>query len=106
MTRSLPTPAELPRNAQRQLERLPPDLRDLAAACYPTEATEAAARLELEREQRRAIRAEQESLRALADGAEAGTYGPEGKELARQLLAGGRTHFNLSALRAALKRLR
>lgn len=69
-------------------------------------ARQAEIRREEEHRQRQAIRAEQESLRALADGAEAGTYGPEGKELARQLLAGGRTNFNLSALRAALKRLR
>lgn len=67
---------------------------------------QAAARLEQEQKQREAIRHEQEALRALADAAETGKYGPEGKELARQLLVGGRTQFNLSALRSAIKRLR
>lgn len=59
-----------------------------------------------EQRQRAKLRAERQALLDLADKAEAGGYGKEGIEVARRCLAGGRTDFNLSALRAALRRLR
>lgn len=107
MNRALPTPDALPREAQRRLEQhRDPEMRAVIAACYPTDVSETAARLELEREQRRRIRAELEALRAFADAVEAGRYGPEGKEIARRLLAGGRTDNNLRDLRETIRRLR
>lgn len=67
---------------------------------------QAAIRRAEEQRQREAIRAELESLKTLADAVETGQYGPEGKELARHYLAGGRTDTNLRELRDAIRRLR
>lgn len=107
MTRALPTPADLPPNAQRRLEQLAdPELRALVAAAYPSAEAEREAQSDLERRQRQAIRDELAALKTLADAVEAGQYGPEGKELARRLLQNGRTDANLRELRTALRRLR
>lgn len=67
---------------------------------------QAAIRAEEQQRQQKAIRDELDGLKALADRVEAGAYGPEGKEIARRLLAGGRTDSNLRELRDTIKRLR
>jgi len=61
---------------------------------------------EEEQRQRQRIRAELDGLKTLADRVEAGSHGPEGKEIARRILAGGRTDRKLRELRAAIRRLR
>lgn len=82
------------------------DALERAMALNLSPERQAEIRREEEERQRLAIRAEQERLRALADAAEAGRYGPEGKEVARLVLAGGRTDKNLRELRDAIRRLR
>jgi hypothetical protein len=108
-TRQLPTPADLPEPAQRQLEKLPPELRDVVAACYPSDDLERQARADEEARQRARLKQERAELLELADKCLDGKYGPEGKELALELLdgsRGGRSDFNLSALRTAIRRLK
>lgn len=109
MTRALPTQADLPPAAQRKLQQLPPELRDVVAACYPSDDLEQQARRDEEERQRQQLREERKALLELADKAEAGTWGPEGKQLALEILdgrEGGRSDFNLGRLRTALRRLR
>lgn len=107
--RSLPTVADLPPAAQRRLEQLPDDMREVVASCYPTDAREMQARRDEEERQRARLRQERQDLLELADKAEDGKFGPEGKELAAEILDGsngGRSDFNLSSLRTALRRLK
>jgi hypothetical protein len=107
--RQLPTPADLPPAAQRRLETLPPELREIVAACYPTDEREQQARRDEEERQRARIKREHQELLALADKAEAGELGPDVQEAALEILAGsngGRSSFNLSTLRTAIRRLR
>jgi hypothetical protein len=107
--RQLPTPADLPPAARRRLEQLPPDLRDIVASCYPTDAAEMAAQRDEEERQRAKLKQERAELLELADKAEEGKCGPEGKELALELLdgsRGGRSDFNLGCLRTAIRRLK
>jgi hypothetical protein len=68
-----------------------------------------ASQREEEAKQRAAMKREREELLALADKAEAGGFGPEVKEAALEILSGhngGRSDFNLTHLRTAIRRLK
>lgn len=98
---------EAMRRAGYDAEALEAVERAMSANLSPA-ALAAAQRAEEER-QRDQLRQERQDLLALADKALDGKYGPEGVELARDLLAereGGRSDFNLSRLRTAIRRLR
>ena len=93
-------------DAQRRISAAPPELRESLIALCPTPEMEAAARADAaEREQQR-LRDERKALLELADDAEAGVYGPDGKDVAQRFLANGRTNFALSNLRSAIRKLR
>jgi hypothetical protein len=107
--KQLPTVADLPPAAKRRLEQLPPEMRDVVASCYPTDEREMQARRDEEERQRARLKQERAELLELADKALDGKYGPEGKELALEILDGtngGRSDFNLSSLRTAIRRLK
>jgi len=107
--KQLPTIIDLPPAAQRRLEQLPPELRDVVASCYPTDSAEMEARRAEEERQRAKLKQERAELLELADKALEGKYGAEGKELALDILdgtRGGRSDFNLGHLRTAIRRLR
>ncbi len=110
MTRTLPTPADLPPAAQRRLEQhADPEMRAVIASCYPTDSAEQEARRAEEERQRAKLKQERAELLSLADAALDGKYGPEGKELALDILdgsRGGRSDFNLGHLRTAIRRLK
>lgn len=98
---------ELPPEAQRKLEALPSDLKEIVAACFPDADAEAKTRTWQQQRDAARLRQEKRDLLDLADRAEAGEFGPIGKATAQQVLEhGGRTMFNLSTLRSALAKLR
>lgn len=108
--RTLPTLADLPPAAVRRLEQhTDPEMRAAIASCYPTDAVEMAAQRDEEERQRAKLKQERADLLELADNALDGKYGPEGKELALDILdgsRGGRSDFNLGHLRTAIRRLK
>lgn len=70
---------------------------------------QAAIQREHEQAEREKLRKERQDLLNLADAALEGKHGAEGKELALEILDGqngGRSDFNLSSLRTALRRLK
>lgn len=99
-------PEDLPSDAQQRLARLPAELRDVVASAFPTPEAEAQARQDQEARDRQRLRDERQRLLQLADECELGVYGPLGIAAAKKLLATGRTDFNLSSLRSAVRKLR
>lgn len=93
-------------DAKARLSRLPADLRDVVAAALPTPEAEAQARRDQDERDRQRVREERQQLLQLADECELGVYGAVGVEVAKRLLASGRTNFALSSLRAAVRKLR
>lgn len=85
------------------------DLVELAMGANLSPERQAAIQREQEQAEREKLRKERQDLLNLADAALEGKYGPEGKELALEILDGqngGRSDFNLSSLRTALRRLK
>lgn len=100
-------PEDLPPAAQRQLAKLPPDLREIAASCYPSDAMEMVARREATEREQRKLEDERDALLTLADQVMDGRYGKEAMQEAERIFRdGGRTNFNLGRLRTALRKYR
>lgn len=97
---------DLDADAQRRIAAAPPELREFLVASCPTAEMEAAARADRAERDRQRLADERKALLELADDAEAGVYGPDGKDVAQRFLANGRTNFALSNLRSAIRKLR
>lgn len=85
------------------------DLVELAMGANLSPERQAAIKREQEQAEREKLRRERQELLNLADAALDGKHGPEGKELALEILDGqngGRSDFNLSSLRTAIRRLK
>lgn len=104
---SLNPNAEAMKRAGYDAEALANVERAMSANLSPER--QAAIRAEQERLDREKLRKERQELLDLADAALDGKHGPEAQALAVEILDGtngGRSDFNLSSLRTAIRRLK